>query len=120
MTIIAGEHLDEALARRRNCRYGLRGVRMRHLPTGREFECGGSQWGQDGTLLLYTRRERMRPGHEGKTCGGLVVYTAKELMEGIEPLEPDAIVRAEDCVLLSRWPVVCCRPGRKRERIRPR
>lgn len=78
---VPGENVAEALARRRNCRYGLAGVQMRHVPTGQEFRCQGTVWGKDDSLLIY----------------------------------PDK-VRAEDCVLLAPWPVVCCRPSRVKTR----
>lgn len=85
---VPGENVAAANERRRGCRAGLYGVHMRHQPTGEEFVCAGSYWDRDGTLWIYTRQGT--------------------------PKSPDEIVRAADCVLLSRWPVVCCRPGRKR------
>ena len=82
---VTPETVAAACARRNNCRYGLGGLRMRHIPTGRRFECGGSTWGPDDNLLL-------RVGESGE------------------------VVPADQCVLLDRWPVTCCRPAPPRRR----
>jgi hypothetical protein len=92
-------------------------VRMRHLPTGREFVCGGSEWADDGGLLLYTREELVTKGEKEPDAHGFVMYSASEFFAlEFEPFRPDEIVRATECLLLSRWPVVCCRPRRRRKR----
>jgi hypothetical protein len=125
-----GRTVQQELDDRGDCRYGLQGVRMRHEPTGRDFVCGGSEWGARGELLVYTRPEQPRPGksapapppgphtaeeYAAMTRQELGVYTLQELEDVFQPYAPDEIVRADECVLLSRWPIVCCRPNRRRK-----
>jgi hypothetical protein len=78
---IEPETVADALERRRNCRFGLGGLCMRHVPSAREFVCEGSVWSPESTLLLYATDGRRR-----------------------------VKIRAEECILLSAWPIVCCRP----------
>lgn len=83
MMAAEGLNLWAECQRRNWCRNGLGGVDLRHVPTGERFECRGSVWGPDSMLLVYSWTDR------------------------------SAKYRADECVLMSRWPVVCCRPTRK-------
>jgi hypothetical protein len=54
----------EECALRHNCRYGLGGLRMKHVPTGREFTCHGSVWGPDDRLFVYDPSRVRLPASE--------------------------------------------------------
>jgi len=78
---------------RGGCRYGIAGVKMRHAPTGRVFIAAGTGFNDEGEgeVLVYAA-ERDETG----------LYCGRETMT------------PEDCLILSPWPVVCCRPiGRR-------
>lgn len=100
----------EELELRNNCRFGLTGVRMRHEPTGREFECHGSEWDANTRLLVYATAGHYDPGFEPQP-DDLGIICAADIDLG--KYHPPEKLRAEDCALLSRWPVVCCRPRRR-------
>src|SRR4051794_22324512 len=87
--------LADECNRRNECRYGLKGVRMRHVPTDREFDCGGSKWSEAGNLLLYTRdeiitKDKKEPDEHGSTSYNGAKLCAVEF----EPYQPHEIVRA--------------------------
>ncbi len=110
---------------RRNCRAGLSGLRMRHLPTGREFTCLGSWWAAGDALRLQAHPGRKTSRDE------VVASIARRLGEGtpaaaravegydrfglvcladVRVSPPPENFDAAECVTLGRWPVVCCRP----------
>jgi hypothetical protein len=130
------ETVAEACERRGGCRAGLSGLRMKHLPTGREFPCSGSEWGPNQALRLFYRavplsppeiqRERalafinQRDGEGSEKarkeielydmgCMDLGIWSA---LSGPAPER----IPASECILLERWPVVCCRPRRRKAR----
>jgi hypothetical protein len=113
---------------RRNCRAGLTGLAMRHTPTGREFVCLGTWWGERDCLRIQAK-----PGGELRR-EELVASMAKRLGEGtpayhqaVDNYDALGLICAADipmaphpenhpaaeCVLLERWPVTCCRPSRR-------
>lgn len=106
-----GKTVKEECLARNQCRYGLQGVRMRHEPTGREFECQGSEWGEKGQLLVYSTAEEMvyYPGKGPEEPFGLISLADIDLVNS----RSSETVPAEECVILSEWPVVCCRPRKK-------
>jgi hypothetical protein len=128
MSVTLTDTVADLCKLRRNCRAGLTGLAMRHIPTGREFVCLGTWWGGNETLRL-----QVEPGGE-TTRGELVAAMAERLGEGTPaylqavdsydrlglicaadiPMAPHpASFTAAECVLLERWPVTCCRPSRR-------
>lgn len=77
----------EELKNRNKCRYRLKGVRLRHVPTGREFVASGSGWEAEGKLAVFGPDD---PG-------------------GAESFRP------EECEIISPWPVACCPPAKRNE-----
>lgn len=95
--------VEDELNRRDDCRYGLRGVLVAVRGESAEpWVIGGSEWDAYERLRLY-----IYPGTEipKKPFEGMV-YTLRELSEWTE-INPARKIAAEDCFLLSRWPVVC-------------
>lgn len=74
-----GETVEEALHRREDERFGLNGLIMRHLPTGKRFACSGSKWNKDSRLELFVHR-------------------------GGDPGYLPEIVPSWKCTLLEAWP----------------
>lgn len=93
--------------RRNNCRAGLPGVQMLHVASGVRFGCRSTAWGADGHLMLYTEQ----PGAGWSSLPPRGVMTGSEVVRRMAASPPPLIFRAEDCVLESEWPVVCCHPA---------
>ena len=99
--------------RRNRCRYGLKGVLVRLIAEDETYTIEGSGWGQKGPsgadleLDLLPGRVTF-PEPQGKT------WVLEALSAAKKPLPPCLTVRADEVVLLSAWPVVCCEPSRKR------
>src|SRR5262245_45888690 len=95
------------LRRRKDCRYGLRGVRIRLLgdDSGAEYVCAGSGWDQRGQLQLdLVPAERWQEYCDAEPKGFI---TCAELMAYTPPAYLRRDVPADRCVLLSDWPEVC-------------
>lgn len=102
------QHTVWDLCRLRNkCRFGLRGLRMRYIPNGAEFECGGSAWDRDSRLILLSRPEKIRPG---VVPDWDLVIPASRVLEVYEPYRDDEILAASECAPIDPWPVTCCTP----------
>jgi hypothetical protein len=110
--------------RRDDCRYGLKGVKMMHLPSGQVLVCGGSKWGAEDppgtlTLLLYTEMSEEDTFTVPPCPPGVSLedhYNSLSDAEvGIVHLsditsKPAKTLPAAECVLLDPWPCVCCSP----------
>jgi hypothetical protein len=79
--------VDEELHRRNRCRYGLKGVKVAIAGQEGAFIIRGSWWDRDRRLCL-------------------------EVLADTPEAVPFAI-HAASAYLLSKWPVVCCRPRRR-------
>ena len=112
---------------RGNCRVGLAGLRMRHLPTGSEFVCRGTHWAVPASLRLEveparvpTREDRLRAIARRLGEGTPAYLQAVDAYDrlglvcaaDVRVSPPPGSVGADECVLLVRWPVTCCRPSR--------
>ncbi len=121
------ENVLAACNRRDNCRVGIKGLLMRHLPTGREFRNHGLGWlyrSKDEEVLVVHMTEMVVKPPDGTPreeidrmkSGGII--WADWIQEGsMDPEEDPDNVYARDCVLLERWPVYCCRPGRRKSTL---
>jgi hypothetical protein len=132
------ETVAEACERRRNCRAGLSGLRMKHLASGREFRCDGSMWEKDQALILFRRTAPRLSAEEQRARAVAYIherhgegsYKARKQIQlydlGVMDLgvcgaisgPPPEPIPASECVLLERWPVVCCRPRRRKAKAR--
>jgi|ERR1700682_1403208 len=74
-----GETVEQALKRREDHRFGLNGLTMRHIPSGRRFSLLFSKWNKEGRLELYP--------HQGGSPGYL-----------------PRMVPSWECVILEAWP----------------
>jgi hypothetical protein len=92
---------------RNNCRYGLRGLRMRHLISGLDFDCGGSMWDRHSQLVLLSRPPLLRPG---VVLDDSIVIHGIDVMTSFVPYRDDEKLSADECVLIDHWPVTCCQP----------
>lgn len=101
---------DECLLRDR-CRYGLTNIPMRHVPTDREFICGGSEWGEGEVLFVFMSEGWYDPGHEpqygefGEICLADIDLDHYHFPEKVP---------ATECVLRASWPIVCCSRDKRR------
>src|SRR5262249_28421142 len=94
------------LRRRRDCRYGLRGVRIgvRDEP-GAAFVCDASSWDEHGRLVIDLVPEARWEEFERSRPRGLI--TMAQLLAYAPPPHLRRGVPAERCLLLSDWPEVC-------------
>jgi hypothetical protein len=105
--------VQQELKRRRDCRYGLRGVHVTLQGRGEEvFAILGSHWDKDGELHLDVcsvpdfEALQAKKAAEIKAAGGVLIKKMSEL--SAEPVAPSEVrgVPAADCFLLSEWPIV--------------
>ena len=104
---------DECLCRDK-CRAGLKGVYVQH-PTLGECTVRCSDWTKEHggcNLLLGVVPGREEPETAPlATAWGHAVPSLGEILEtGLAPAV--RFVGADECTLVSRWPVTCCRPTR--------
>jgi hypothetical protein len=104
--------VQQELKRRRDCRYGLYGVRVALRECGEEvFAILGSHWDKDGELRLSVcsvpdfEALKAKQAAEIKAAGGPLIKKMSEL--SAEPVAPSEIrgVPAADCFLLTDWPI---------------
>ncbi len=98
----------DELIRRDNCRYGLRDVRVLFVDEPDEaFVVRGSYWGRDHGALKLDLLPPFSPSLQPSTRLEFAVISTAELFARQAP--PDLVrgVDASDCILLSRWPIVC-------------
>jgi hypothetical protein len=100
-------NVGEECRRRDGCRHGLKGIKMKHVPTGQTFTCYGSDWRPGQTLILFSGKGSYDPGFEPKYDEfGMIRASDFHL----DKFHPAPIFHALDCVLISPWPVTCCYP----------
>src|SRR5262245_37642774 len=105
----------QELRRRKDCRYGLKGVKVRVKGIrGQVFTGDGRQWDRHGKLVLGLLPEGAPPdacypesARKRVRETGVLVLSSAELCEMVPPEGYLRNVPAEDCVLLSEWPIVC-------------
>src|SRR5262245_15754765 len=112
-----GKTVKQELARRKGCRYGLRGVKARALGRpGELYVIEGSHWDRESKLRLDLRPEGSDPdaGYPEETRARLAAapkgwrpVSTAELLDWKAPEGWLEGVPAEEVVLLSEWPVVC-------------
>ena len=118
---------DES-ARRNDCRSGLRGVEVSIIGIVDRFKIYSSQWGKGQQLLLdlypsdqeepdYAwlgpdTPENLRSLEIGLIHGD---WIEKGWWVPMWPLGSQFKVPAQQCVLMTPWPVVCCEPQDGRE-----
>ncbi len=111
--------IQQELARRHDCRYGLRGLQCRLAGDEAPYRILESDWGKDCLLLRIVPAERWdayQAASEAETirCGGRVeggfsVIDAAALGNWQEPQGFGVIETTADKVCLSEpWPHVCC------------
>lgn len=102
---------------RGDCRDGLGGLAMRHLPSGIEFLCEGSCWSDHDTprLLIYPLsakgiRERIADARrygQAQALGKVEEWFPRfevVCLADVEPVLDPVRLKASDCVLLDEWP----------------
>jgi hypothetical protein len=92
----------EEFAHRGGHRAVLKGLRMEHLPTHREFTCCGSEWAKDEVLILHAtdwQEPKTRP--PGLYCAADYDPTR---------FNPPAKLAASQCALRAPWPAECQSP----------
>jgi hypothetical protein len=100
--------------RRGGCRYRLRGVEVAVLGINDVFKVYASHWDPDGKLRLTlypANQPEPKTSYRNHKEGQLTVRASDRASDilGIDwPLGSQHNVLAEDCVLLSEWPVACC------------
>jgi hypothetical protein len=122
-----GIGLQDELEARGNCRYGLSGVKVRVSGHEGLFTIWESHWAADEELQLTVYpadgpspiplrcvdpEKHQLPGYPIE----MSFHTFKCFcFEGKYPPGTLFFVPATDCTLASPWPVVCCRPKRRRK-----
>jgi hypothetical protein len=112
----AGAELQAELEARSNCRYGLRGVPIRVRGHGGTFVVFSTRW-DAGRRLAVTAYPAGRDGFPVWKCTDTDNHKWTHTMACWNPAFPDGTlfnVPASDCILTGPWPVVCCRPSRRR------
>jgi hypothetical protein len=102
--------VQQELKRRKDCRYGLYGVRVALQGHGEDvFAILGSYWDERGKLLLDVCSVPDFKALEARKAGRPLIFTAADLLEETVQECPSEIcgVAAADCFLLSDWPIEC-------------
>jgi hypothetical protein len=107
----------EELEARRGSRYGLSGVKVTIRSHDGEFIIDSTQWNAERKLVLVVYpADGPEPVHLNcKKTAHCSERTHSSLC--FETTWPPGILRdvpAADCVLMSTWPIACCRLGRRR------
>jgi hypothetical protein len=118
------------LKRRRNCRHGLRGVKVRVRAHDGLFEIYHTSWGKHEQLFMtvfpadgprpfdpnFAKARTPYPGADYSTWTDeeLGIVRLSDLKPMIYPPGTLHDIRPEECTLMSRWPIVCCKPRRRR------
>lgn len=99
----------QAVSENHNNRHGLNGLRMRHIPTNREFVCHGSSWGPGRTLMILMPgkipRPQTRPRSQNRpktTADSAPTEIKFATLADIEPYVGES-VRADQCVFIDPW-----------------
>jgi hypothetical protein len=109
-------NLGRELARRQDCRYGLRGVRVQHADfLGVVFVVESAEWDANGELALDlipegTRVKELLDGVERVPEDDDFDSIDSEELFAMEFVWPEGSVRqasADKCELIDDWPVVC-------------
>jgi hypothetical protein len=106
----------------RGCRAGLQGVHVTVLEHPGEFIIAGSRWTRDRQLVLNVYpADGPRPvlfrcvnPKEHQSWHTAECYSSPTWPPGTLHGVPESA-----CTLSSEWPVVCCKPRRRRRKIRP-
>src|SRR5262245_14941105 len=114
-----GRTVARELLRRKGCRYGLAGLRVRVKgQRGKRYVVQGSAWDRDSKLVLSLLPEGMsaHDGHpedvkrrleEDRQAGRLQVLSMADVARWRPPPGYLRHVPASAVVLLEDWPVVC-------------
>jgi hypothetical protein len=102
------------LRRRRECRYGLRGVEVTLAGREGRYVILGSHWDRHGKLRLELIPQALLADYEADQASygdgsGVVLMKASELMEFADRWKSRTLrnVPAADAYLETEWPVVC-------------
>jgi hypothetical protein len=123
--------IQDELEARSNCRYGLAGVVIRIRGHDGLFVVWSSRWAADRELVV-TAYPAAGPKPEEWKCidpenhikpyeqfgGRWEVHSLACLNDEYPPVTLHD-VPAPDCTLVGEWPVVCCRPRRKKRKAAP-
>jgi hypothetical protein len=126
-----GRNLALEIFLRNNCRHGLKDVLIEiNYPgcEGRLYRIYATEWDEKAMLRISAFPENgpmPEPLHCVGTAGCITdgPFEVHSALCYAKPVYPDGMVRnlrPEYCILAAEWPVVCCRPDRRRaERFRP-
>ncbi len=102
------------LKRRRDCRYGLRGVEVSVAGRKSRYVVLGSHWSRHGRLKLELLPKALQADYEADQDSygdgsGVVIMTCAQVMEFADRWRGRTLhnVPAADCRLETEWPVVC-------------
>jgi hypothetical protein len=112
-----GQNLQSELDLRDGCRYGLSDVPIRVHGHEGSYRIFGTHWDAKSELRLTAYPEGPRPREW--VCTDPDTHKYSHTMACYNPQFPPGTlhdVAAIDCTLLDRWPVVCCRPRRRRSK----
>jgi hypothetical protein len=109
-----GTTVWEECQRRDKCRAGLQGVSVQH-PTLGVCTIRCSEWAKENgacNLLLGVVLGQEQPAPRSLDPAGLHAVPSLGELLAARPTPATQFVGADECTLLSPWPVTCCRPRR--------